>query len=835
MCVDQFHVSFSFHSDSLPTGELFLVGSWNDQGQFDPNWTGRPRAMVKKNDGEYALTIELSGEAGETFHWGVKDSKGVWMFFEHSAEAFELENGNQRFFLGFRDRLGLHRDGGDGFRTALWAPNAVSVDLEVFGEHKVERWSLTQFGEYWETKQSSSWKNILGLPYGFRLKTSCGQSILRCDPYALQRQGPQRGVVDLFLSPEGEYSHRYEEIDNLGHHLRFEAVGRDSSSEPVLKLYDATTNVALSLEALRERFVEIPELPETETWGMSRVQADGSIPLVKHPSLNVSSVCLGPERALRGLRYEICGEDGEFYHDLWDQCLDGHHNWPRLGIVAETQRTRRQRKDEVGTKNTDLVIYELHIGSLLGEGGNLKTSTYEEILPKLKLIAGLGFNTLALMPTNATESWRDWGYFGTSSFAHQSAYSATGGPGDVSLISFVEEAHRLGLKVLCDVVYNHVGGFHNDFWEFDGLENSWFEWEAQSVALTGTLPERPFATTEAKPRTKKPSVRNTPWGPIPAFCKRAVHQFYVDHAMDQIERLGFDGIRFDFTHLIHSEGGGGAKGWNLLRAIHLRLAYFFPEALTFAEEFPPNPVLTNSVLEGGAGFTGMWNTEHQHRLIFDNHRSSVTQSMVEGGRPDLGRVLQQITFPEGFSSPASSATVLSNHDEVGNAQRLYQLVKTHRRGFDMARLVSCFSLLSPGFPIVFQGTEDLASNYFSWGLPHTWDTQSHLLGKKLPSYREQQLLCIRDVLHLRKEFSDLWAGSLIQDSFLDEEHHVLAIRRGGFWVVGNFGSEKYSLELESLSRGRLLFSTEKSRFGYLGERTRGLRVGSYALKVWAVD
>ena len=53
--------------------------------------------------------------------------------------------------------------------------------------------------------------------------------------------------------------------------------------------------------------------------------------------------------------------------------------------------------------------------------------------------------------------------------------------------------------------------------------------------------------------------------------------------------------------------------------------------------------------------------------------------------------------------------MLSNHDEVGNARRLYHIVRGHPRGFDIARLVSWFSLLCPGYGLVFQGTEDLAA------------------------------------------------------------------------------------------------------------------------------
>ena len=270
----------------------------------------------------------------------------------------------------------------------------------------------------------------------------------------------------------------------------------------------------------------------------------------------------------------------------------------------------------------------------------------------------------------------------------------------------------------------------------------------------------------------------------------------------------------------------------MLQGIHLRLKYFFPEAITFAEEFPPHPIITNPVQIGGAGFHGMWNTEHQHRLIFDHNHPSITQSLITGGAPDLSRFLEHLTFPQGFSTPCNSATVLSNHDEVGNAKRLYNLVKEHRRGLDIARLVSWFSLLCPGYPILFQGTEDLASNFFSWGLPHTWDGASHLLGEKLPKYRKDHLSGIRDVLRLRNSNHDLWAQQTVEQHYLHQDHRLLAIKRGRFWIAGNFGPTTRKLPEEMLENCQLVLNSEKKAYGYQGKSSRGRRIGGYSVKVW---
>lgn len=792
--------------------------------------------MIPFPDGSYRATVSLKCKPGQLFQWGVRDQDGHWMLFENEAIAFLPETSkSQSFRLGNRHWLGIHRNGEDGYRAGVWAPHAKRAQLLIqldSGECKVE---LAQSGDIWGTESDNGWAAMEGQPYGFVLYTKCGHKVLRADPYARVRQGPQRGLSDLFLTGNGEYSHRYNKEHNKHHLLRFEAVLRDGKRlrhPPTLRFFKNGRKLkSAALKRLLSR--QSPPLPQQEEWWLDHLQKDGSVQLKKHPKAKAYSICLGPAAALEGLHYEIHDHQGHAYHDPWCNEIDGHHNWARLGIVAEP--CSADRKLAPSRPVEDMRMYELHVGSLLGTGDNLRTSTLGEVAAVLPEIKRAGFNTICLMPTNSTEGWREWGYLGTSTLAHQEAFADPHSNAEESLVSFVNQAHKLKLRVLNDVVYNHVGGFHNDLWEFDGLGNSWFEREPEPKRTRGKLPYRPLDTVECTPRTKNPTVRGTPWGMVPAFNKAPVYQFYIDHAMDQVQRMGFDGIRFDFTNLIHSVGAGDKEGWNMLRGLHLRLRYFFPNTVTFAEEFPPHPIITTPVEEGGAGFSGMWNTEHQHRLIFHHHKPSITQNMVEDCLPQLHELLQHITFPEGFATPCTSATVLSNHDEVGNAHRLYLLVRNHPRGLDIARLVSWFSLLCPGHPILFQGTEDLASNYFSWGLPHTWDVDGHLGNRRLHKYRLNHLESLSEVLKLRAKSQDLWAGNVVQEHYLDPARHLLAIRRGRFWIVGNFGRTAWDVPEPIAGNAKLVANSERKKYGYLGKATRGNRIGGYALKVWKLN
>lgn len=780
--------------------------------------------MVADQQGRWCCQLELQYEPGQVFSWGVKE-RGVWLLFTRTALEFvPSQCSTQSFRLGDRHRLGLNPMGRDGFRAGLWAPGAVEVQLQVANQSC----SLTQQGEFWFHQSDSGWSQLLGKPYHFELLTSEGDRVVRVDPYARRRQGPQRGVSDLFVRADGSQTHRYAQDEDGAHLLRFELLSQKLRQPPHLVL--AREGQALTSQQLRQLLKKEVKLPSAEAWWLEGLDKDGRIAMRWQPEAKAYSVCVGEAAQLRGLEYRFLSPKSSLgWSDPWSSVLEGRHNWSRCGVVSNPV----SHQVELTPLSDEVIIYELHIGSLLGSGQNLRTSTFEDVAAKLTEIRDLGFTAIALMPTNPTEGHRDWGYLGTCSMAHHQSLAAPGRWAEESLVEFIDEAHRLGLRVFTDVVYNHVGGDHNDWWEFDGRTNPYFEWDQAARAKDGlaSLPHFPEDTADAIPQTLKPSVKNTPWGPIPAYNRGAVFQFFVDHAMDQLQRIGFDGIRFDFTNYIHTPSAGGAHGWRLLQEINKRVRHFFPHAMTFAEEFPPAPVITNSVEQGGAGFDAMWNTEHQHRLVFHHHGASVTTALASGQHPPLESFLAHLIEPQGFSSPKKSATVLSNHDEVGNAARLASLVKGHPRSYDIARLVCWVSLLSPGYPILFQGTEDLAENFFSWGIPSTWDVDSHLQGRLKP-HRMRHLKSIAEVLRFRRDHPALHAEVPICEHFL--VGRLMGFRRGNYWLVANFGEGKLALPKSLGVSTKPVLNSESRRYGYGGKATRGRNVGAYACKLFPV-
>ncbi|MFH0903261.1 MAG: alpha-amylase family glycosyl hydrolase, partial [Pseudomonadota bacterium] len=103
----------------------------------------------------------------------------------------------------------------------------------------------------------------------------------------------------------------------------------------------------------------------------------------------------------------------------------------------------------------DLVIYELHVGTFSAAG------TFAGVAARLPYLRELGVTAVELMPVAEFPGNRNWGYDGAHPFAPHSSY---GGPDGLKRL--VEAAHRSGLGIILDVVYNHLGPEGNYLGEY---------------------------------------------------------------------------------------------------------------------------------------------------------------------------------------------------------------------------------------------------------------------------------------------------------------------------------------------------------------------------------
>ena len=355
--------------------------------------------------------------------------------------------------------------------------------------------------------------------------------------------------------------------------------------------------------------------------------------------------------------------------------------------VVDPEAYRWKATDWAGVALRDLSVYELHVGTFTPEG------TFRAALKKLPLLERLGVTAVELLPVAAFPGCRNWGYDGAALFAPSERY---GRPDD--LRAFVDEAHRLGLAVLLDAVYNHLGP--------DGAY----------LAAFG-----PFFSDQ----------HTTPWGRavnLDGAHSAGVRRLLLGNALHWLREYRLDGLRLDATHALvdRSEPHWLAELAGAVSRLN------GPKRLLIAED-DRNDARLVTPRPGGYGLDAVWadDLHHQFRHLltgetygyyapFDGTTAAdIAETMRRGwyfdGRPDPTTSTPRGT-PADAIAPEQTVICLQNHDQIGNrplGDRLHDLAPP-----DQLRAATALLLLAPQTPLLFMGQEWAASTPFRFFTDH---------------------------------------------------------------------------------------------------------------------
>jgi maltooligosyltrehalose trehalohydrolase len=466
-----------------------------------------------------------------------------------------------------------------------------------------------------------------------------------------------------------------------------------------------------------------------------------------------------------------------------------------------------------GVPLRDLSLYELHVGTFTAEG------TFRAAMAKLPLLAELGVTAVELLPVAAFPGRRNWGYDGAALFAPSERY---GRPDD--LRAFVDEAHRLGLAVLLDAVYNHLGP--------DGAY----------LAAFG-----PFFS----------SLHETPWGRavnLDGEHSAGVRRLLLDNALYWLREYRFDGLRLDATHALidHSE-----PHW-LAELADATSRLDGPKRLLIAEDDRNDARLITPPDAGGFGLDAVWadDLHHQFRRVLTGETygyyapfagttaADVAETLARGwyfdGRPDPTTGEPRGT-PADAIAPRQTVICLQNHDQIGNrplGDRLHTLAPP-----DQLRAATALLLLAPQTPLLFMGQEWAASTPFRFFTDH-----HPALGQQVREGRKREFAYFPgfsgDVPDPQAE-GTFRASTLNWDErdeapharMLRLHHHLLALRRR-ITAATNHGIERAGLSAEAHADGTLTLARGPYRIVVAFEkadvpRPPGRRVWSSERKAYA--
>jgi maltooligosyltrehalose trehalohydrolase len=346
--------------------------------------------------------------------------------------------------------------------------------------------------------------------------------------------------------------------------------------------------------------------------------------------------------------------------------------------------------DWAGARLEGQVAYELHVGTFTPEG------TWEAAAARLDRLADLGVTLLEVMPVADFPGRFNWGYDGVDLFAPTRLY---GRPDDFR--RFVDRAHALGLGVLLDVVYNHLGPDGNYLKEFSPA----------------------YFTDRYK----------TDWGEAINFDgpdAGPVREFFATNAAYWVAEFHLDGLRLDATQNIYDGGAGEHILAEVTR--RARQAAGQRSVLVVAENEPQNVKLVRPPEKGGYGLDAVWNDDFHHsarvaltgrtEAYYGDHRGAPQEliSAAKYGYLFQGQYYRWQKKRRGTPAlgvpPAAFVIFLDNHDQVANSAtggRCHTLTSPGRY-----RAMTALWLLAPGTPMLFQGQEFAASTPFCFFADH---------------------------------------------------------------------------------------------------------------------
>ncbi len=346
--------------------------------------------------------------------------------------------------------------------------------------------------------------------------------------------------------------------------------------------------------------------------------------------------------------------------------------------------------DWKGRALRDLIIYELHVGTFTPEG------TFEGVIQKLPFLKSLGVTAIELMPVAEFPGSRNWGYDGTHLYAPQSTY---GGP--AGLKKLVDAAHREGLAVLLDVVYNHLGPEGNYLGDYAPIFSRNYR---------------------------------TPWGDGLNFDgadSEGVRRYFVENALYWLTEYHVDGLRLDAVHRIMDKSP---------RHILSEIAEEFSReaerqgrlAWTIAESDLNDVRVIKPREECGYGIDAQWSDDFHHALHgvltgtrrgyfadfgrIDDLAKAYTEGFVYDGRRSAFRRRRHGT--SSVERPGSQHVVfIQNHDQIANSywgDRLSALVSPAEQ-----KVAAALLFFAPNLPLLFMGQEWGESAPFLYFTSHT--------------------------------------------------------------------------------------------------------------------
>jgi len=247
--------------------------------------------------------------------------------------------------------------------------------------------------------------------------------------------------------------------------------------------------------------------------------------------------------------------------------------------------------------------------------------------------------------------------------------------------------HQRGMKLVLDMVPNHVGPTHA--WVDDSPEPDWFHGtKANHTTAQGEF--KPLVDPHSSWRDQRDITEGWFAGMLPDMNQEnlAVAQYLTQNAVWWTEQAGLDGIRLDTFPYV------GRQFWH---GFHQQLHTLYPRLTTVGEIFNPDATIT-SAFAGGAVRTGLTSTADTGLdTPFDFPSYFALREVFLKDAP-ITRLADVLRFDSLYPHPERLVPFLGNHDVTRFM---------NEPGTTTQRLNLAFTVLATmrGMPQIYSGDE----------------------------------------------------------------------------------------------------------------------------------
>ncbi|WP_175639934.1 type I pullulanase [Metabacillus schmidteae] len=462
---------------------------------------------------------------------------------------------------------------------------------------------------------------------------------------------------------------------------------------------------------------------------------------------------------------------------LWNEAVDPYTKAVsingKFGVIIDEQKINIPKIDLPKLKNkTDAIIYEAHIRdfSIHENSGLVHKGKYEAWLETgtkngngdttgITYLKKLGVTHIELLPVNDFEEVDErnpqksynWGYNPLHFFAPEGSYSLN--PEDpykriIELKSVIQSLHNQGLKVILDVVFNHVySKEHSSFEKL--LPGYYFRYDENGISSNGTGVGNDLASE-----------------------RYMVRKLIVDCVTYWMKEYDVDGFRFDLMGIhdvetmnqvetavlsIKQDAFLLGEGWDLNTPLPLeqktiiKNAHKVPSISFFNDQF-------RDVIKGSTF------SLHDTGFVYENADKVDQTKLLISGSPTM------------FHHPDQSINYVESHDNHTMWDRFSLYSESESKEIKQARhrLATSIVLLSQGVPFLHAGQEFFRTKK---GVENSYNSPDHIncLNWNERSTYKDNVEYIRGLIKVRKQHGGfrLSTNKLIEKHLTFNHHRQL--------------------------------------------------------------